>query len=461
MKFRERCGNVALFWMTLLIIPAYPKLGLGATHTEKKGADSAAHAVWTLRRCEDTAVASSYRIQRSQLAVSQAASDFREADASRRGSFDLSGNYGYVSETMALKLALPTFPGSPPSPTIKFGDGSSYDLAAGVRVPIYAGGALKLRSDMAATAVQSAKFDLAVDSLKTLYDVRIAYFTAMGTESRLQTATNSSERLKRHLAELDSAIKYGAGSLEARLQAAGRLDQTEAAVALAEGDARAARLALANLVGSPGAEVAALDSSNLSLLSQNQSTEDVRPDIISLQRRIEGAANASAIARAAWLPTVSLAAGFHHAKPGIDLVKNAWMDYFTGGVNVSWTIYDWGARVSRIEKAEAISQSMELRLSELKDANNTGIAAARARLDAANLAADATDHRLGRENERKSLVERRYKLGAATESELLDMLDDLTQAENDRDGARIRCRLAEVDYLWATASRPQLAGNSK
>lgn len=398
----------------------------------------------TLEQCLRAAVENAPRLRAAAQAAAGAEAAAREAAANRWPTLGVSGAYAYTSETQEISMASP-------APRIRFYNDNVYDLAVTARVPIYAGGGLWEKARADAFGQKAAAQDLRGDSLKLAYDVRRAYFAALGSEARAEAARQSARRLERHLQELTSARDIGTVSEENRLMALSRLRQAEQAVLAAEADAQAARLALGNLVVQPGIEIhpaanldAPIADSALTPLPLKS-----RAEVNAAQARVEQSRRLVRSTRGALLPSLSGSAAYHYGKPGVNMTENEWMDYYTLGLSASWTLWDWQARSRRVGQARAAAGMLDARKDDLLNVLNTRYETAlSARRAAAAVQTNATE-RADIERRRLNLVEGRLHHGMASESEYLDAHDDLTAAETDLISSTVRLRLAEAELLYA------------
>jgi len=404
---------------------------------------------WTLEQCLRVAVENAPRLRAGAQAAAGAEAAAREAAANRWPSVGVSGAYSYTSETQQIDIPAP-IPGYTP-PNIRFGDGNVYDLAVTARVPIYAGGGLWEKARADAFGQKAATQDLRGDSLKLAYDVRRAYFAALGSEARAEAARQSARRLERHLQELTSAQNIGTVSEENRLMALSRLRQAQQAVLAAEADAQAARLALGNLIARPGFEIhpaanldAPIADSTLSPLPLKS-----RAEVSAAQARLDQSRRLVRSTRGALLPSLSGSAAYHYGRPGVNMTENEWMDYYTLGLSASWTLWDWQARSRRVGQARAVAGVLDARKDDLVNVLNTRYATALSARRAAGAVQINAAERADIERRRLNLVEGRLRQGMASESEYLDTHDDLTAAETDLISSTVRLRLAEADLLYA------------
>ena len=394
----------------------------------------------TLEESLTEAAKNSPRLHASAQQAEAARASARDAQASRLPKLDFGAAYNYTSEVAAIEFG---------PIRRQFGDGNMYDFALTARAPLFAGGALVERERAERAAAQASEQDLTSENLRLSYDVRRAYFNALGAEKRLQTAQQAADRLDRHLKELRGAKTAGMASDEMVIQTEARLQQTEVGVLGAEADATAARLMLGNLIGRSGEEVVPAEELEVSLTPEAATSNESRSEVAAINARVEQTKHLTRAAQGGFLPTLSAQAAYHYGKPGVDQLKNEWMNYSTVGINLNWTLWDWNSRSAKIAQTRAGMHTLEARKQELVNGINTRLATAEANLKAARASLDKASERLNLEQRRFELVRGRYQIGTTSESEFLDAQDDLTSAELDRSTATVKLRLAEAEWLNA------------
>ena len=402
----------------------------------------------TLEQCLQEAARYSTRLRMSREQIVAQRALAQDASAARLPMLSASGSYNYTSEVAALDIALPV-PGVPPIHR-EFGDGNIYDFALTARAPLFTGGTLRERVLAEQSALRATERDLAADSLRMVYDVRRAYFYALGADKRVAIAERAVNRLDRHLTELHGAKNAGMASDEMLIQTEARLRQSEGAALTAVAEAKAARLQLASLIGRPGQEITPADALEQPITADEQTVAwEHRHEIAATTARQEQSRHLTRAARGSFLPTLSAQAAYHYGKPGVDQFTNEWMDYATVGVNLSWTLWDWNSRSAKVAQARAGMRTLEARHQELLDALQTRLSTANENLRAARETLAKSDERVALERRRFELMQGRYRIGSGSESEYLDAQDDLTAAELDRDSAAVRLRIAEAEWLNA------------
>ena len=85
------------------------------------------------------------------------------------------------------------------------------------------------------------------------------------------------------------------------------------------------------------------------------------PEVAAVDARIEQSGHLARASRGTLLPSLSGNAAWHYAKPGVDVIANDWMDYYTLGLTASWTLWDWQSRAQRVASLRATTRALESR----------------------------------------------------------------------------------------------------
>lgn len=405
----------------------------------------------SLEECIRRGLEASESLNSKRFSALAAHSDARAFSAQRKPSLSVRGSYNYTSETQEISGLFPTIPGFT-APSIKFGDGNVYDLNATATIPIYAGGAIISRERASYFDERAQRFDVKGDSLTLLYNIRRAYFLASGASANLDAVETRRARLSRHLDELTSSQKIGVATEDARLAVEASLRSADAAVLQAEAAARNARLQLGKLLGEQAVEYFPSDNLEYSL-AEISNGEDVqlatRPEIEMLDARISQRKKLERASKAGLLPSLAANAVYHYAKPGVDMIENEWMDYYTIGVTASWTLWDFNEARSKAKSQNYSAQSLTATRNDALTTLTTRVRTTENSWRAARPAEENFKKRLELETRRSELIKNKLAAGLASESQWLDAQDDLTAAELEWISSVVALRLSEADYLYA------------
>ncbi|MBD3165824.1 hypothetical protein GF324_04455 [bacterium] len=403
----------------------------------------------TLERCVEAALQDSPLLEARRAETRAARHGVDAMRGERLPSLSLNGSYQYQSKTQEITIT-PPVPNAQAT-TIEFGDGDAVDANLTLRAPLFAGGSLRARQRAALHASEAAGFDVASDSLEVLYQVRRAYFSALGAEENLRTVETLISRLKRHVAQVQTAIDNGVSTPEALVAAKARLVEARAQREQASAIMAVAQQQLGHAIGQPDQRIAPdgrLDQP-LPQVERDAVSFNRRPSLQAVDRRLERLdAERRAVEGAFW-PMVNAQASYHYADPGIDPVANEWMHYGTAGVQLTWTLWDWNTRSHRSQQVAATSDALLRQRDRITESFTAAEANAQRQMEAARRAMELSEERLELETETLRYTRARYEQGRATETEYLDRQDALSEAETALARARVNLRLAEVDVLKA------------
>jgi outer membrane protein TolC len=441
----RRTGAVLLAACSLVICLGPAAAGGPAAAVEP----AAARPALSLDECLRMALEHSHEVRVAESLAGAADADASRAQARRLPTVGFAGSYDFTSEVTTIDL--PSFPGVA-GRHITLGDENRYALALGVQVPVFTGGALSAAARAEGAGARAAAYDLEAEKLLVTHEVRAAFFRGMGAKAELDAAGAATARLERHVGYLKGQMEVGAASREMRVQAEAALTAARRRELLSEEALATAELVLGSMLGRPGERVAPAGGLDQPLVRDDELGDagvEGRPELAAASSRCEQSRQRTRAAKGALLPSVSAAAAMNYGRPGVDLVQNEWMSWASAGVSVSWTLWDWGANRDEVRAAQAAAQALEARTSELNRQLENALAVARARLDLAREGLGVAADRLELERERIGLVTGRYEQGMASETELLDVHDDLAEAEAAHASSLASVRLAEVDLIYA------------
>jgi outer membrane protein len=172
------------------------------------------------------------------------------------------------------------------------------------------------------------------------------------------------------------------------------------------------------------------------------------PAIVAAKAQVEAARNQVKVAVSAGLPTVNFSANlYQNTRPG-EAVSQTPLRETTVGVGVNIPIFDGFANTYKIKGAQAQVEQKKADLAETENRVALEIIKAYADTTSALRNLGASAHLLAAAQEALSVSRKRYDMGAADITELLNTQSSLSEARHER----IRC-LAE----WHTARLRLLA----
>ena len=155
------------------------------------------------------------------------------------------------------------------------------------------------------------------------------------------------------------------------------------------------------------------------------------------------------------LPSVSLFSNYRYGRPGINLLKNDWMGYWTAGVRLQWSLFEQRSVRARLQQTEAaIGRLIHEREAQERQVQQQ-IKDLLLRLDQIREEMGLFDAALVQANEDYQETEARHNEGMATAKEVLDAEGEVTRIRLGQIGAGIDYQLTLNDLNYSTGNQPR------
>ena len=415
----------------------------------------------TLDQAIARAEEASEELRISELDVSAARWQVNEAASRRLPQLDFSGQYLYTSEVMSFDQPATTIPLPAPSPplvmpgrTTTFGDNHTVDFKLQVTQPLFTGFRLSKAHRAARHGVSARRAETDRVRWQVRCKAEETYVKAQRTVALRRIAAWRVAVLERHLEDAQNRIAQGVLPQEALDRAQLALAQARLKQQEAEHGNRLAQVALRELLDlSQSGEELELDSLEMSGPDLADPSWDLarsrRAEFRTLEAQHSVATERIGVEKAAYYPAVGIFGAVDYGRPGIDKIANEWMLYEVAGVNLTWTLWDWKVRRSRVEQMRAAQDQLSESQSALESRVRLELEGAKLNLNNARLRLSVAQQ--GQDLAEKVLkwVSERYAQGVATEKELLDAQDDLSTSQMDCILALADMRLARISAKLA------------
>ncbi len=284
-------------------------------------------------------------------------------------------------------------------------------------------------------------------SLRLEEEIKIAYFKLLQNERSAKVMEDSAARLEKQLASQRELFKRATASSSDLLALQMQLIEQKKNLLHAHGETIQSKIFLNSLLGrnifSP-LELADLPIDSYperSLELMQQQALSNQCDIAVLNEKLRSLDHLLKSAREAFAPSLFAFGGYQYlddAPPASDSCHDSSHNWISGGIGVTFSLYDGGRKRSELRKIEAQIASVradleDLKYSVLKEVNQRYLKC-KGTLETIGLDGDAI--RLAEENVRA--VSERYSQG-------LDSLDLLLKAEQ----ACIRAQTAKNDAIYS------------
>ncbi len=401
-----------------------------SARSEQEAAAEALSEPLTLEKAREQAMRYSPILNQSRAAVDAALGNLQIVDSAFLPTFQ--GNYAYQAFSSNTGF-VGTRGRFPVLPVRGFGPGAQDFHVAEVQMKwtIFQFGRLLSKQSQAEFKTEIAKLDLERTHQSVCHEVARTYFQVLEAKSALEIAERAVERAEAYQKEAGDLLRRGVITREESL----RVDAGLAGVRQLRSDAKSEEeVAVAAFnqtmginVNSPTrvAERKAAPRLDLSLKDTLEMSVANRREIPVVLRAIAIARGDVDIARADFLPSVSIQAGFSDVT-GTG-VQNS--NVGAGGIFVTQDLYTGGKRRGQVRAAQAGLRSAEAQAQQVCDliafevnAAYRGFEDARERIESARAVFQQS-----RENLR--LVSNRYKAGEATPAEVVEARASDTKSE--------------------------------
>jgi outer membrane protein len=402
-------------------------------------------------------------IRASEAVRGEAREAVGEAEASLFPSLNLNSSATRFQKPMVVTPIHGFTPGQLPTfddTLIQGGVGLSYTL--------FDGGGRRARIRLARSNTGTAEADLGTARLALIADVADAYLETLSRRQILEAHDHRIDALKSELSR--ARQQFDAGR-------AARIEVLRVEAALANADADRVRDAqaldraerdLARLIGTSAEEIRAAQLASVALIDhllpdrESLEAQALRssPVVAQARSRLASAEAGLAVARSGLWPELSLKGNYNYFGSGQGNYEAEWQS----GIQLSYSIFEGGARSKAISRADEVKQSAreQLNLAEIQmnreiDRASSAVLEARARVDSL-LTAVARFEEVARIE--KLLLE----TGAGTETDFLNAEADLLTARANLVEARngeisARVELARVTGLLSLPWLSQTVGD--
>lgn len=415
----------------------------------------AAAAQQSLPECVHAALSNNPGLKVAESEAGIAAADADQAKAARLPSLDFSGSYRRQSTIPELHFDAPLFQQFFPKGGIKLGSLDNSDLRLTLSQPLFTGFRLS-GSRRAAEAMAGAKeSELKRQRGELIFRVESAYAALLQAQKGAEIARSAREQIAAHLRDVEVMVEQGLARRDERLRVEVKASEADLALLQAENGVALAAAALENLLAAPlpaGTGLTAMGPGHIepgTLEASLQLAAANREELASLARAHQAADAGRKIARGGRLPALAGFASYGYGKPGLDMIRNEWMDYWLVGVGAEWNLWNGGRTVSRIEQAELRLKGIAESERQLREAIALDVKQAHLRLNEASKRLEVAGRMAEQARASFAVTEKQYQQGQASNTDYFDAQSELTRALLQQSGADIESDLARANWRRA------------
>ena len=332
-----------------------------------------------------------------------------------------------------------------------------------VRQLVYSGGGVRAALDAAQTTRQAAVLDIEAVIRNVLLAVRTRFADVLLNRQRITVQEQSVALLGEQLQTVKNRFEAGSVSQFEVLTAEVALANAQPALITARNayrvaiDELRAVLGYQNPFGDNLAKVPnfkgelTFTPAAYELEAALAAAKARRPELQRLAQLERARESGLTVAKADYLPTVSVTAGYEGLKSRISNSFSDTEDGWTTGVSASWAIFDGARTKGRVAQARSQLSQARLSVAEQTLAIEVEVRRALSSLQEAAELAGAATKVVGQAEEALRLADVRYRNGAATQLDVLQARQALTEASLNRLEANYRHTIALATLRKAIA----------
>lgn len=410
------------------------------------------------------------RVAKTQVAIS--------TQAVKQGASDLLPSVGIaasyrrqskVPELTFPKLNLP--PGFPPvslfpDQRLSLGVLDNYDLRLTITQPIFTGLRLLNRYRASQEQWRAHTFEEKRILSELIFRVERDYAQVLRSQRLLVIAETALQQMVAHQTDVAHFVNQGLAREDELLKMKVKVAEAELGLVQARNALKLAQTTLVSTMGTPlvpGTRFIEVPQQERIAVEASHSVELAlknRVELQSLAANHEIAQAMVKVTQGKQFPNVAGFASFGYGRPGMDFIKDEWMDYWLVGISAEWTLWNWGKTNSEIQQARLVLDQTNDTKSELELMIRTDATVAALQLNEALEKITVSEKLEQAALQSYAVCENNYRQGLVTNTEYLDSQSELmraqlakAQAEADNFVARSNWRRAIGDNLATITNR--------
>jgi outer membrane protein TolC len=334
---------------------------------------------------------------------------------------------------------------------------NTYGLRLNLQQPIFTGFRLK-------SSVEVARFNLAASTvgyqqqrMELVYEIKKAYWQLYLTREMVVVLTENVKAVETHLKDARNFFRQGLITQEDVLRTEARLSNSELQLSETQNRVKMAELNLNHILGLPlDAQIqlnSRLNPDETEIAALNPKAVDLalerRPEIQAAEFRLRAAQSSLTLAKSGYFPQLFLNGNYNYDRPNQRILpaEDKFRDTWDLSLALSFELWNWGKTANLKQQAEARLKQSQQTMNNLKDLITLEINQSYLNLDQAHQALALTEKIVQQSEENHRMVQNKFKLGVASNSELLDAEVELLQAKIGYTNALVDFKLAEA--WWA------------
>jgi outer membrane protein TolC len=388
----------------------------------------------TLEECYQLVTKNYPLAKQSKLLEAQNKLDAEVIATSKLPQLSLDAQATYQSDVIEFPLAM-----SGIEPLNK----DQYRATFSVNQLIYNGGATEASLDLKSAQLKTKQKQVEVSLYQLKQQINQLYFSVLLVQESQLLLNAKKGQLEAKLKEVQSGIKYGVilptsdKILEAEIL---KISQQFNAL---ESNKAILIETLSSLMGQP---IDASTTLQKPLLETRLQTEIVRPELELFQLKKEEIENSETLLSKQNAPKLLGFATGGYGNPGLNMLDNSFQTFYTVGIKVNWTVFDWNANKKQRESLAINKDFIENETEIFKLNTNIALNQQQKEIDKIESFITSDLEIIDLRKDVLKSAESQLKNGVITSSAYITELTNLYEDENTMVTHNIQLQLAKANY---------------
>ncbi|WP_457597973.1 TolC family protein [Hydrogenimonas sp.] len=396
------------------------------------------HAL-TLDEALQTALQKSPLLAIERAKVEEAAEQKRSKKAASLGQISAVGSYTEYNLPRTLTPIVPPISPNVPSDTTIGSFGVRYDVL------LFNGFADVSAIEIAELGKEASKTQHLLTRAQLIYNVRSLYYRILSLKERRTSARAYVEALERLMQDVEKGVEAGKKAAVDSLKVSSDLQEARYRLHSIDNSIVTLKAKLAATIGIDSVErvePVSPESTQGAVRTDPKSSYRYKKARYDLARSEKGLRQA----RSLYYPKLSLGAYY-----GNNLGAGERAELWQVGLNLSWSLFDFGNRSAQTQKATIARQIAQLKLENTRMMLESDIVEAERQIDSAEAKLKATERQVALLAQIRDAERVKYERGASDMYDLLYAIATYENAVSSRSEALydLRIRRAYLDYITA------------
>jgi len=365
--------------------------------------------------------------------------DKRKLNTTYLPELSLNGAYNHQSE-----IAMLTIPFLPVG-GIQAGVYDQYDFSLQMRTLLFEGFSRVHKRHLLNTSLEEQDYRLQYRKKEIEFLVYSKAYQYLYSVQKLKALNNSMERLALQQQRVHALFEQGFASSIDTLDISSRMNEIRLQRISLESSIKQLLHDLELISG-----VSEIDSViispeatafNLPQLEQVTSHLGENYDLQTLNFRFQKVNYLKKQQQSNYLPKIYLAFNYHYGKPGVNFFEDKWMDFWTVGVQFSWSIWNWGRDRASVRQQDYALRQVLMQKRLVRRATEVKIKKYLQQLGELSDQKKLLETMIQEKREKYELIKQQWEQGQQTTLDVLQAERELTEVEIKKSLVRIQGKM--------------------